>query len=86
MCFIVATYFFVNSLFTSHNKRTTGLNILDLLTSLQDIEDEDIEVQSEVFYSNMHADEDAILDAKPHGIDLQSHVDVFNAIFNMVGS
>ena len=62
-----------------------GLNLLDILTTFADTEDEGLQVQIEVFHESNTEDDDALTEAQPGGIDLNNHQQVFNAVFQKVG-
>ena len=58
-----------------------GLNILDVLDSLRDTTDDRLDEQLHQFYEGKEADDDLLYADSPDGIDLSSHIYVFNAIF-----
>ena len=55
-----------------------------MINSMRDIDDDDIQVQCDVFYDEKQEDDESWSVEKPHGVDLNSHTDVFNAIFHKV--
>ena len=61
-----------------------GLNILDLISDLRNIDDEKLIIQCDVFDENKHADDEEIVALNPACVDINSHREVFNAVFHKV--
>ena len=61
-----------------------ALNLLDIINTMRDIDDDDVQVQCDVFYDEKQEDDEAMSMEKPNGLDLNSHNEVFNAIFQKV--
>ena len=61
-----------------------GLNILDVLHTLRDSEDKELQIQCDIFFDEKQEDDDALYEDNPQGVDLSSHVDVFNTVFKKV--
>ncbi|XP_078330126.1 inverted formin-2-like [Crassostrea virginica] len=61
-----------------------GLNILDLISDLRNIDDEKLIIQCDVFDENKHADDEEISALNPACVDINSHREVFNAVFHKV--
>ncbi|XP_053330980.1 inverted formin-2 isoform X2 [Spea bombifrons] len=62
-----------------------GLQLLDLLTKLRDLEDEDLLIQTIVFEEAKLEDEEELLKIYG-GIDMNNHQEVFSTLFNKVSS
>ncbi|XP_069494245.1 inverted formin-2 isoform X2 [Ambystoma mexicanum] len=62
-----------------------GLQLLDVLTKLRDLEDEDLEIQASVFEDIKGEDDDELF-AIYGGIDMNNHHEVFSTLFNKVSS
>uniref|UniRef100_A0A8C5RXZ4 Inverted formin 2 n=1 Tax=Laticauda laticaudata TaxID=8630 RepID=A0A8C5RXZ4_LATLA len=62
-----------------------GLQFLDILSKLRDIEDEDLLIQCETFEEAKTEDDEELLRICD-GIDMNSHQDVFSSLFNKVSS
>ncbi|XP_070607427.1 inverted formin-2 isoform X2 [Erythrolamprus reginae] len=62
-----------------------GLQFLDILSKLRDIEDEDLLIQCETFEEAKTEDDEELL-RLCDGIDMNSHQDVFSSLFNKVSS
>ncbi|XP_060118198.1 inverted formin-2 [Heteronotia binoei] len=62
-----------------------GLQLLDILTKLRDIEDEDLLIQCETFEEAKSEDEEELLRICD-GIDMSDHQAVFSSLFNKVSS
>ncbi|XP_075782571.1 inverted formin-2 isoform X2 [Pelodiscus sinensis] len=62
-----------------------GLQLLDILTKLRDIEDEDLLIQCETFEESKSEDDEELLKICD-GIDMNSHHEVFSCLFNKVSS
>ncbi|XP_054826984.1 inverted formin-2 isoform X2 [Eublepharis macularius] len=62
-----------------------GLQLLDILTKLRDIEDEDLLIQCETFEEAKSEDDEELLRICD-GIDMNSHHEVFSSLFNKVSS
>ncbi|MEE6493857.1 hypothetical protein FKM82_016955 [Ascaphus truei] len=60
-----------------------GLQVLDLLTKLRDLEDEDLLIQTIVFEEAKSEDDEELLRIYG-GIDLNNHQEVFSTLFNKV--
>ncbi|KAE8586855.1 hypothetical protein XENTR_v10021783 [Xenopus tropicalis] len=60
-----------------------GLQLLDLLTKLRDLEDEDLLIQAIVFEEAKSEDEEELLKIYG-GIDMNNHQEVFSTLFNKV--
>ena len=71
---------------THFNARWTiaGLNLLDVLHTLRDSDDEELQIQCDIFFDEKQEDDDALYEDNPQGVDLSSHVDVFNTVFKKV--
>ena len=64
-----------------------GLNLLDIISRLRDIDDENLQIQCDVFCDEKLEDEEELAVLKQvDGIDLNSHTDVFNAIIEKASS
>ena len=61
-----------------------GLNLLDILHSVRDNDDDELQMQCDIFLDEKQEDDDAFYENHPQGIDLSSHGDVFNTIFKKV--
>ena len=55
-----------------------------MLDKLREVDDRDLQIQCDVFFDEKQADEDE-MSAAEAGLDLNSHTDVFNAIYDRVG-
>ncbi|KAL0967544.1 hypothetical protein UPYG_G00253590 [Umbra pygmaea] len=66
-------------------KEFIGLQLLDLLPKLRETEDEDLNIQCDTFVENMAEDEEE-MEKMYGGINMSSHQDVFNMLFNKVSS
>ncbi|XP_061468275.1 inverted formin-2 isoform X2 [Rhineura floridana] len=62
-----------------------GLQLLDILTKLRDIEDEDLLIQCETFEEAKSEDDEELL-RLCDGIDMSNHQEVFSSLFNKVSS
>ncbi|XP_043373679.1 inverted formin-2 isoform X2 [Dermochelys coriacea] len=62
-----------------------GLQLLDILTKLRDIEDDDLFIQCETFEESKAEDEEELLKICD-GIDMNNHQEVFLCLFNKVSS
>ncbi|CAM5123291.1 unnamed protein product [Eretmochelys imbricata] len=62
-----------------------GLQLLDILTKLRDIEDEDLFIQCETFEESKAEDDEELLKICD-GIDMNNHQEVFSCLFNKVSS
>ncbi|XP_063146469.1 inverted formin-2 isoform X1 [Candoia aspera] len=62
-----------------------GLQLLDILTKLRDIEDEDLLIQCETFEEAKTEDDEELLRICD-GIDMNNHQEVFSSLFNKVSS
>ncbi|XP_040830925.1 inverted formin-2 isoform X1 [Ochotona curzoniae] len=62
-----------------------GLHLLDVLTRLRDLEDEDLLIQLEAFEEARAEDEDELLRLSG-GVDMSSHQEVFAHLFHKVSS
>ncbi|XP_034960876.2 inverted formin-2 isoform X4 [Zootoca vivipara] len=62
-----------------------GLQLLDILTKLRDIEDEDLLIQCETFEEAKSEDDEELLRICD-GIDMSNHQEVFSSLFNKVSS
>ncbi|XP_074852503.1 inverted formin-2-like isoform X2 [Carettochelys insculpta] len=60
-----------------------GLQLLDILTKLRDIEDEDLLIQCETFEESKAEDDEELLKICG-GIDMNNHHEVFSCLFNKV--
>nr|KAF6269937.1 inverted formin 2 [Myotis myotis] len=60
-----------------------GLQLLDVLTRLRDLEDADVLIQLEAFEEAKAEDEEELLQACG-GVDMSSHQEVFNSLFHKV--
>ncbi|XP_059158848.1 inverted formin-2-like [Physella acuta] len=61
-----------------------ALNILDVINCLRDDKDGDLQVQLDVFEEELTADTDAMVESTKEAIDINSHSDLFKAIYNKV--
>uniref|UniRef100_A0AAY4CJU3 Inverted formin-2 n=1 Tax=Denticeps clupeoides TaxID=299321 RepID=A0AAY4CJU3_9TELE len=66
-------------------KEFIGLQLLDLLPKLREQDDEDLIIQCESFEEAMTEDEEELLRISG-GVDMSSHQEVFNTLFNKVSS
>nr|XP_020480327.1 inverted formin-2-like [Monopterus albus] len=66
-------------------KEFIGLQLLDLLPRLRDIEDEDLHIQCDAFEESLSADEEE-MEKLYGGIDMSSHQQVFTSLFTKVSS
>ncbi|XP_050810061.1 inverted formin-2 isoform X13 [Gopherus flavomarginatus] len=62
-----------------------GLQLLDILNKLRDIEDEDLFIQCETFEESKAEDDEELLKICD-GIDMNNHQEVFSCLFNKVSS
>ncbi|XP_007424012.2 inverted formin-2 isoform X2 [Python bivittatus] len=62
-----------------------GLQLLDILTKLRDIEDEDLLIQCETFEEAKTEDDEELLRICD-GINMNNHQEVFSSLFNKVSS
>nr|XP_033807613.1 inverted formin-2 isoform X2 [Geotrypetes seraphini] len=62
-----------------------GLQLLDLLNKLRDLEDDDLLIQGIVFEEAKSEDDEELLKISD-GIDMSNHREVFSALFNKVSS
>ncbi|XP_005285869.4 inverted formin-2 isoform X2 [Chrysemys picta bellii] len=62
-----------------------GLQLLDILNKLRDIEDEDLFIQCETFEESKSEDDEELLKICD-GIDMNNHQEVFSCLFNKVSS
>ncbi|XP_076010658.1 inverted formin-2-like isoform X3 [Genypterus blacodes] len=62
-----------------------GLQLLDLLPRLRETEDEDLNIQCDVFEDSLCIDEEE-MERLYGGIDMSSHQEVFNSLFTKVSS
>ena len=60
-----------------------GLNLLDLVDRFRDSEDEELLIQCDVFFDEKQNDDDE-LGLENQMIDINSHQQVFNAVFQKV--
>lgn len=61
-----------------------GLNLLDLIHNLRDEDDEDLQIQCDVFEDEKHEDEEELSENTPEGLDITDHHKIFTAIFQKV--
>ncbi|KAK0045993.1 inverted formin-2-like isoform X1, partial [Biomphalaria pfeifferi] len=61
-----------------------ALNILDVINCLRDENDGDLHVQLDVFEEELSADTEAMVESNKESIDINSHFDLFKAIYNKV--
>ncbi|XP_056867784.1 inverted formin-2-like isoform X4 [Takifugu flavidus] len=66
-------------------KEFVGLQLLDILPKLRELEDEDLIIQCETFEEAMAEDEEELLQIYG-GINMSNHVEVFSLLFNKVSS
>ena len=64
----------------------SGLNLLEVLNTLRDIDDEPLQLQCDVYYEEEHEDNELLAEDVAEGLDITSHNDVFNALFNKVAN
>ncbi len=57
---------------------------MDFTCSYRDIDDDDVQVQLDVFQEDKHDDDEAVSAAHPAGIDINNHNQLFNALFQKV--
>ena len=62
----------------------TGLNLLEVLNTLRDVDEESLQVQCDVYYEEEHEDNEQLSEDVADGLDITSHADVFHALFNKV--
>jgi len=62
-----------------------GLNVLEVIANLREVDDADLQIQCDVFDDEKH-DDDEELAAASHCLDLNSHSDLFTAIYDRVGN
>ncbi len=55
-----------------------------MLDALRDAEDEELQTQLDVFYEWKEGDDESLSADKPHGLDINSHQDLFNGIMQKV--
>ncbi len=63
-----------------------GLNLLEVLNTLRDVEDESLQLQCDVYYEEEHEDNEQLSEDISDGLDITSHNDVFTALFNKVAN
>lgn len=63
---------------------TSGLNLLDLIVDMRNEDDDDLNIQCDVFEEEKQCDDDTFASTHSSGIDITNHQDVFNAIFQKV--
>ncbi|CAL1536506.1 unnamed protein product [Lymnaea stagnalis] len=61
-----------------------ALNILDVINCLREEKDGDLQVQLDVFEEELSADTDAMVESTRESIDINSHFELFKAIYNKV--
>ncbi|CAG2197982.1 Inverted formin-2 [Mytilus edulis] len=61
-----------------------GLNLLDLIHKLRDEDDEDLQIQCDVFEDEKHEDDEELSEGTPEGLDITDHHKIFTAIFQKV--
>ncbi|XP_071126206.1 inverted formin-2-like isoform X2 [Mytilus edulis] len=61
-----------------------GLNLLDLIHKLRDEDDEDLQIQCDVFEDEKHEDDEELSESTPEGLDITDHLKIFTAIFQKV--
>ncbi|CAG10691.1 unnamed protein product, partial [Tetraodon nigroviridis] len=66
-------------------KEFIGLQLLDVLPKLRELEDEDLIIQCETFEEAMAEDEEELLQLHG-GINMSNHLEVFSLLFNKVSS
>ena len=68
------------------NSITPGLNLLEVLNTLRDTDDEPLQLQCDVYYEEEHEDNELLSEDVADRLDITSHNDVFNALFNKVAN
>ena len=58
--------------------------MLEVLNTLRDIDDEPLQLQCDVYYEEEHEDNELLSEDVAVGLDITSHNDVFNALYNKV--
>ncbi|XP_064607784.1 inverted formin-2-like isoform X2 [Liolophura sinensis] len=61
-----------------------GLDLLDLIVDMRNEDDDDLNIQCDVFEEEKQCDDDTFASTHSSGIDITNHQDVFNAIFQKV--
>lgn len=62
------------------------MNLLDLIHKLRDEDDEDLQIQCDVFEDEKHEDDEELSESTPEGLDITDHLKIFTAIFQKVSS
>ena len=63
----------------------SALNILETIQSLRVDDDDELNVQCDVFEEELNADSDAMESMNDGKVNLNDHMSVFNAIYKRVG-
>jgi len=58
--------------------------VLEVLDKFRDVDDDDLQIQCDVFYDEQHSDEEELAALTSSCLDLNSHLDVFNAVYDQV--
>ena len=61
-----------------------GLNLLDVLSTLGDNDDEDLQIQCDVFFEEKEDDEKEMNENNPSSVNLDDPKRLFDAIFQRV--
>ena len=60
------------------------MNLTDIIHNLRDEDDEDLQIQCDVFEDEKHEDDEELAEHTPEGVDITDHQKVFTAIFQKV--
>ena len=60
-----------------------GLNVLDVIDKFRDVDDNELQIQCDVFHDEKHSDEEELA-TTADCLDLNSHYDLFAAIYDRV--
>ena len=69
----------------SNDSSISALNILETIQSLRADDDDELNVQCDVFEEELNADSDAMESMNDGKVNLNDHMSVFNAIYKRVG-
>ncbi|KAL5011361.1 hypothetical protein ScPMuIL_009912 [Solemya velum] len=61
-----------------------GLNLLDIINTLRNEDDDDLIIQCDVFDDEKQADDDIQASLNPNGLNINNHEDVFTALYQKV--
>jgi hypothetical protein len=58
--------------------------LIDIIHNLRDEDDEDLQIQCDVFEDEKHEDDEELAEHTPEGIDITDHQKLFTAVFQKV--